>query len=189
VAPYRDLNYGDAVARARKAGAWKDPVVTIPLPDADRDERIASTVAREKAYGDIVASRRTNGVDVSQDESDKLRDELELPRVPLLQTKNAAPIEQWEIEQKVAAVDEARERKGLAPLPNEQGSVKRLAEDRAKGIDKTGQTKVTEDKPEDVEENGPPAQRNPPVGDAKPTGDNGPKTQPSGKPQKEGNDT
>jgi len=190
VAPYCDVNYGDAIARARKAGAWKDPVVTIPLPDQDRDERIASVVAREEAWGRIAAARRENGADFSQEQSDGLRDELELKPIPLLpQPKNAAPIYEWEIEQKVVAVDEARERKGLAALPDGQGSLQRLAEDRAKGIDKTGQTKVTEDeKPGGAEEGasaddeeGPPAQRNPPVG-----GDDGPKTQPSGRPAKEG---
>ena len=171
IMPYCLGNYAEEVRGAQRARTWEWPRMTIPMVAPDRDARIASLAAREKARTDIIAARRENNIAVDQAEADKIAEALEVPVVPLLpQPKNAAPIYAWEIQEKVVAVDEARERKGLGALPDGQGSLKRLAEDRAKGLDKTGQTKVTEDPgAEPNEDAAPPAE------------DNGPKTQPSAK--------
>lgn len=150
VLPYVDGNYGEARARAKRSGVWKDPVVTIPLPDADRDERIASLIVREKARTDIIEARRANGILVDGDEGDKIADDLELRHVPIIpQPAKRGPIYAWHVTEKVVELDAARDAVGLAPLPDGQGSAQKLADEHARGLDKTGQTKVTEDSAKD----------------------------------------
>lgn len=141
IKPYCDINYGDAIARARKAGAWKDPVLDIPLPAPDRDERIASVAQREKWRCEITEMRLKSGYVVDED---KLADDLEIRHLARTDTKNRAPIFEWEAEQKLFSPDEIRERKDAPPLPDGIGGLDRLAEERAKGIDKIGQTKIAD---------------------------------------------
>lgn len=135
VAPYVDQNYGDEVARARKAGAWKDPVLAIPIPAPDRDERIASDVTRIKALAEIVQVERAAGAEVTQDRVEKLAERLEVPAFTLLA---GPPITIEAVEKKTAAVDEWRAQQGLGPLPDGAGSVERLAKERLEGGDETG---------------------------------------------------
>ncbi len=148
IQPYCVGNYGDLIKSAERVKAWSWPRMTIPMVAPDRDARIAALAEREKMREDRIERRRALGIVVDQAEADKIAAAFEVDAVPLLPSpKNAAPVYEWEIVQKVVAVDEARERKGLEPLPGEQGSVAKLAADRAQGIDKTGQVKVTEDEP------------------------------------------
>ena len=153
-APYCDMNYGDAIARAKRSGVWQYPCLHVPIPAPDRDDRIASLVKREEARTAIIDARRTSGIQVDQEEADHIADDLELRHVPLVSNARS-PIEEWHVQQKVAAIDEAREDVGLEPLPNGAGSPQKLADDHARGLDKTGQVKVAEDKP--AEEGGTPA--------------------------------
>jgi len=72
IAPYCDINYGDAIDRAKRSGVWKYPVMEIPIPAPDRDERIKSEVDRQKALSDQVVAEREAGAVVDQERVDKL---------------------------------------------------------------------------------------------------------------------
>jgi hypothetical protein len=136
IAPYVDQNYGDEVARARRAGAWKDPVLDIPIPAPDRDERTAQDAARQKLLIEIVNGERAAGAEVTQDRVEKLAALIEAQ--PFRLVGGGVPITIEAVEKKLAAVDEWRVQQGLGVLPNGVGSTERLASDRAKGGDETG---------------------------------------------------
>lgn len=136
VAPYVDQNYGDEVARARRAGVWKDPVLDIPIPAPDRDERTAADAARQKLLIEIVQGERAAGAPPNQDRVNKLASIIEAQ--PFTLVDGGVPITIEAVEKKLAAVDEWRVQQGVAPLPNGAGSVERLAEERMKGGDETG---------------------------------------------------
>lgn len=156
VYPYSRFNYEDGISTDTERGTWVDPALSVPLPDPEKDARIAEDDKRATALLTRIALRRETGVVTTQEDADALADALETPRIVLADPKAKGQIYAWEIQEKVVAVDEARARKDLPPLPDGQGSVERLAEDRAMGIDKTGQTKVTEDKPTDAGGDGAP---------------------------------
>ncbi len=136
IAPYVDQNYGDEVARARRAGAWKDPVLDIPIPAPDRDERTAQDAARQKLLIEIVNGERAAGAEVTQDRVEKLAALIEAQ--PFRLVGGGAPLTLDAIEKKIIAPDEWRAQQGLEPLPNGAGSVERLAEERLKGGDEPG---------------------------------------------------
>jgi hypothetical protein len=141
VAPFCDENYGDAIDRAKRSGTWKYPVLEIPLPDFDRDERIASVITREKARTDILEERRTTGIVVTQEDADALAEELQVRKVQLADrdpSKGTITVE--EVEQKLFSPDEYRAEKGYDSLPEGAGSVERLAEERLAGRDEAGTT-------------------------------------------------
>lgn len=135
VAPYCDQNYGDEIERAKRAGVWVAPVLDIPIPAPDRDERIASDVTRMKALIEIVDGERKAGAPPTQDRINKLAERLEVPPFVLV---GSAPIPIEAVEKKLAAPDEWRRQQGLEALPNGAGSAARLAEERLKGGDETG---------------------------------------------------
>lgn len=137
VAPYCDGNYAESIARAKRAGVWKYPVLQIPVPMPDRDERIASVIVREKARTEILAARRDNGVVVTQESADHLADELEVRRLALADPAKGA-ITGDDMKLKLFAPDEYRAAKGYDPLPAGAGSTERLAEERAAGGDEAG---------------------------------------------------
>lgn len=146
VAPYCEFNYGDAIRRAQRAGTWVWPTLVIPLPQPDRDERIKSVIERELARTNILESRRKVGIRIDQPEIDKVADDLELRHVSLVEsTPQKGAISEKDMESKQFATDEYRASKGYDPLPNGAGSLDRLAEERAQGLDKIGATKVSED--------------------------------------------
>lgn len=145
VFPYTRFNYPEGIEDDIARGTWVDPVLSVPLPDPEKDARIAEDDKRATALLVRITARREAGIVTTQDDADALADALETPRVVLADPKAKGQIYAWEIQEKVVAVDEARARKDLPALPDGQGSVERLAEDRAKGLDKTGQTKITED--------------------------------------------
>ena len=136
IAPYVDQNYGDEVARARRAGAWKDPVLDIPIPAPDRDERTAQDAARQKLLIEIVNGERAAGAEVTQDRVEKLAALIEAQ--PFRLVGGGAPLTLDAIEKKIIAPDEWRAQQGLEPLPNGAGSVERLAEERMRGGDEIG---------------------------------------------------
>ena len=136
IAPYVDQNYGDEVARARRAGVWVDPVLEIPIPAPDRDERTAADAGRQKLLIEIVNGERSAGAEVTQDRVDKLAALIEAK--PFRLVGGGAPLTIEAVEKKLAAVDEWRAQQGLEPLPDGVGSTARLASDRAKGGDETG---------------------------------------------------
>jgi hypothetical protein len=135
VAPYCDQNYGDEIERAKRAGVWVAPVLDIPIPAPDRDERIASDVTRMKALIEIVDGERKAGAPPTQDRINKLAERLEVPPFVLV---GSAPIPIEAVEKKLAAPDEWRLQQGLEALPNGAGSAERLAEERLKGGDEAG---------------------------------------------------
>lgn len=146
VNPYCLGNYGERVAAAKRAGTWEWPRMTIPMVAPDRDARIAGLAAREAARENRIERRRALGILVDQPEADKIADAFEVPRVPLIEpAKQRGQIFEYHIKEKQVAPDEVREPLGLPPMPRGVGSVERLAEERERGLDKTGQTKVTED--------------------------------------------
>lgn len=136
VAPYIDQNYGDEVARARRAGVWIDPVLDIPIPAPDRDERTAADAGRQKLLVDLIVAERAAGAVVTQDRVNKLASILEAQ--PFTLVDGGAPIPIEAVEKKLAAPDEWRAQQGLAPLADGAGSAERLAEERLKGGDEAG---------------------------------------------------
>lgn len=139
IAPFCDINYGDQIVNAKRAGTWKYPVLGVDLPDPAMDARRASFADAEKKRCEILDMRRASGIETTQDDADKIAEDLALRRVVLAASKPAGePIYSWEVEAKIFAPDEVRARKGEAPLPDGMGSVARLAEERAEGKDKIG---------------------------------------------------
>lgn len=97
VAPFCDQNYGEAIARAKRAGVWKYPVLSIPIPAPDRDERIKGEIERQKAYTEQLKAERELGAAPDQDRADKLAERFEaLPlRLPAANgVARPAPAEQ-----------------------------------------------------------------------------------------------
>lgn len=135
VAPYCDQNYGDAIDAAKRAGSWKYPVLEIPIPAPDRDERIASEIQRYKALADQVRSERDAGAVVTQDRVEKLAASFEVQAFTL-----AGPgvITKDDMTAKLFSPDEYRAARGYEPLPNGAGSLDRLATERLAGADETG---------------------------------------------------
>jgi hypothetical protein len=134
IAPYLDYNYAEGRERDRARGIWIDPVLDIPLPDPEADARMDSYARRAKLRVEILASERAAGFPPTQERVDALTAKLELDPVAL----GDLPIEQWLIEQKIAAPDELRAQRGMAALPDGAGSVKQLAKERLVGKDETG---------------------------------------------------
>lgn len=168
VAPYCDVNYADVIARAKRAGAWKSPVLSIPIVSPDREERIAGVIARQKALSEQVKADREAGGVVDQDRVDLLAQDFEARPFTLADaTPRAGEIFEYHITNKQVAVDEVRARIGLDPLPDGIGSVERLAEERAAGADQAGalaKIETAKEKPTDeqaspaaAEETGAPA--------------------------------
>ena len=191
VAPYCDQNYGEAIARAKRAGAWKYPVLEIPVPAPDREERIANAVTRYKALTDQVTAEKAAGAIVDQPRVDKLAEAFEVKPFTLADADpKVGEIREYHITNKIVAPDQVLARLGLPPLPNGAGSPERLAQERLAGGDETGAlakvdaAEAKDGAPEDAaaeEEAAPEAQRNPPVGDPKDDDEQrGPGTQRSG---------
>ncbi len=147
IKPFCDGNYGHAIEEAQARGQWNGyPRLEVPLPDEERDARIASIAAREKMRCDILLARAGVGSPPTQTIADELAEDLEVRPIPIVDSK-AGTIYEYHIEQKQVATDEVRQGLGLPPLPNGQGSVEELARERAEGRDKTGVVKqtITED--------------------------------------------
>jgi hypothetical protein len=81
--PYAEQNYAGAIAEARAAGEWVEPVLEVPLVSPERDDRIDSLTKRLKARTDEIAARRAAGIEVTQTDADALADDLEVRRVRL----------------------------------------------------------------------------------------------------------
>lgn len=115
------------------------PVLEIPVPQPDRDQRIASEVSRYKALTDQVTAERSAGAVVDQDRVKLLAGAFEVKPFTLADgDPKVGEIRQYHIESKLVAPDEVRARLGLEPLPDGIGGVKRLAEERAAGGDQVG---------------------------------------------------
>jgi hypothetical protein len=142
VAPYCDINYGDAIERAKRAGAWTYPTLRIPLVAPDRDQRIESLVKREAARTDIIASRRANGIVVTQEEANRLAEDLEVRVVPLAEASQK-PVTRLDLAPtdlaKVVRVDEARASRDLPPIGDERGDLT-ISELEAKSKAPPGET-------------------------------------------------
>lgn len=174
IAPYCDQNYAEGIARAKKVGAWRYPVLAIPIPAPDEDERIAAEIAHQKAYTDQLAADRAAGGLVDQHRADKLAERFKaLPLVLVDPKPKGAELYAWHIENKLVAPDEARDRLGLPALPGGAGGIDQLAADRLAGADKPGALAK-------VEAATPAPAAAPEEGDAGPVA--GPVTQPSAKP-------
>ncbi len=146
IAPYCIGNYGTAIDAAKRAGTWTWPRMTIPMVAPDRDARIASVISRQKALSDQVVAERAAGALVDDDRVRKLAELYEAEPFALADAApRAGEIFEYHIKEKQVAPDEVRARLGLPPMPNAIGGLDRLAEERARGLDKTGQTKITEE--------------------------------------------
>jgi len=139
IAPYCDGNYSEQIRSAKRAGSWRYPVLGVDLPDPAQDARRASVVAAEKARCEILDARKASGIETTQDDANKIAEDLALRPVTLAAPKpTGEPIYAWEVEAKLFAPDEVRERKGADPLPGGVGSIEQLAKERAEGKDKIG---------------------------------------------------
>jgi hypothetical protein len=139
IAPYSDGNYGDQIEASKRAGVWKYPVIEVPVPQPDRDERVECMAKRYKALTDQVMAERAAGGVVDQGRVETLASDFEVKPFTLAdQEPRGADIPEYLVEQKVVAPDEVRERLGLPPLPGGMGSMERLAKERAAGGDQAG---------------------------------------------------
>lgn len=136
IAPYLDFNYSDGIARGKSRGVWIEPVLDIPFRDSEADARMAAHAARLKLRHEILTEERKAGLILTQERVDVLSKALELDTADL--SSWSPEDDQWLIEQKIIAPDEARTRRGLDPLPDGAGSVKQLAKERLAGKDETG---------------------------------------------------
>ncbi len=146
IAPYCDINYREAIARAKRAGTWKSPVFSVPLPDLDRDERIKSLTEREKSLAEQIKLDREVGILVDQDRVKHLASVREVEEPTLVAAKETVgEIFQYHITEKMVAPDEVRDRLGLEPLPGGIGTKEQLAREREEGRDKTGTVRQTDE--------------------------------------------
>jgi len=166
-------NYGNDIKAAQRAGTWVWPTLDIPLPKPDQDERIAAMGARYKVALEIVKAAQDDGIAVTADWLSKLcaPECLDLDP-PLMLAAVAGPrILAWHVEQKNVAPDELRATLGLDPMPDDAGSLKRLAAERLAGKDATG-TKASQGdalidgKPDTVPEDAEPAPKEAAGGDS-----------------------
>lgn len=144
VAPYCDINYGDQIERAKRAGAWKDPVLDIPLVDPERDARIESAVKRQKALTDQVVATSDAGGIVDQDLVNRLATQFDAVPFVLAQGTDKGAISEKDMEAKLFAPDEYRAARGYEPLPDGAGSLDELVHERKAGRDKIGQVRITD---------------------------------------------
>jgi hypothetical protein len=139
IAPYCDENYADAIARAKRAGAWKPTILEVPLPAPDREERIKGDIERDKALVEQLIRIREAGGIVDQETLDRRAELYEAPSFLLADAKPVGgQIYKYHIDNKLVAPDEVRERLGFGPLPDGAGSVEQLAKERLAGGDKPG---------------------------------------------------
>lgn len=144
VYPYTRFNYAEGIEEDEDRGVWLDPVLSVPLPDPEKDARITEDDKRAVRLIERVNLRRAAGIVTTQEDADAIADALETPRVVLADVKTKGQIFEYHIKEKQVAPDEVRDTLGLDPMPGGVGSLAQLAEERAKGLDKTGQTKITE---------------------------------------------
>lgn len=90
IAPYCDINYGEQIARAKKAGVWKYPVLGVNLADPAQDARTASIIVAEKERCEILTLRKASGIETTQDDADKLAEDLNVRPVKLAATPPGA---------------------------------------------------------------------------------------------------
>lgn len=138
VAPYIDINYGEQVERAKRAGAWESAVLEIPVPAPDKDERIASAIGRYKALTDQVAATKAAGGIVDQAQVDALAETFEVKPFQLVAPARRGDITAEDMGAKLFTPDEYRAQKGYGPLSDGMGTPERLAQERAAGGDETG---------------------------------------------------
>ena len=84
---------------------WKDPVLDIPIPAPDRDERTAADAARQKLLIEIVNGERAAGAEVTQDRVEKLAALIEAQ--PFRLVGGGAPLTLDAIEKKIIAEEAA----------------------------------------------------------------------------------
>lgn len=139
VAPFCDQNYAEGIAAAKAAGDWKYPVLEIPIPAPDREERLAAEAARYKAFTEQLMAERAAGAIVDQARVDKLAKIYEVQPFQLADgDPKVGEIFAYHLDNKLVAPDEVRARLGLPPLPDGAGSVERLAQERLAGADEPG---------------------------------------------------
>jgi len=112
IAPYCDINYGEQIARAKKAGVWKYPVLGIDLPDPAQDARIASLVIAEKARCEVLDMRKASGIETTQDDADKLAEDLKVRPVKLAATPPGASSFAYDQENGVITINQRLEELG-----------------------------------------------------------------------------
>lgn len=130
------------------------------LPDTEQDEHRMAIGDRLIKAAEILKAEGEAGCSTTQARADQMGKLLDVPPA-LVAAVSPAPIQQWHVQQKVVAPDQALANLGLPPLPNGAGSVERLAQERLAGGDQAGalakvaaaETKDT-GKPEDVVETG-----------------------------------
>lgn len=93
VAPYCDMNYAEGIARAKRAGVWKYPVLSIPIPAPDREERITNEIARYKALADQVVAETAAGAPPDQERVRVLAEAIEVRPFTLAPQPAVAPSE------------------------------------------------------------------------------------------------
>lgn len=113
VAPYLDINYAASILEAR---GWREPVLSIPLPDPDADARQASLAERSLKRTEIIKAERDAGLDVTQERIDQISAELGLETVRLAAERalqlDVAPTDLV----KAFRVREVRASRGAPPL-------------------------------------------------------------------------
>lgn len=138
IAPHLDINWGNEIAAAKRAGTWSNPSFDIPFPRPEAEAQMQALGARYKLALEIVGMAYDDDIAVTAEFLDALSKRLELDPPLTLGSIQGARILAWHVEQKAVAIDELRKTLGQDPLPNGAGSVERLAEERLAGKDKAG---------------------------------------------------
>lgn len=126
VRPWTQINIGEVATY---------PALDIPLPDPEQDARAKSFGERVAKLEEILAKKYENGQSPTQEQVDELALGLVVPSPTV---SPIGKIEEWMVEQKIVAADEARAQGGLPALPDDAGSTKRLAAERLAGKDMAG---------------------------------------------------
>lgn len=132
------FNWSASIERDKARGTWADPVLEIPLPDPAADARRDSLAKRMASLSTQVAAERAAGAIVDQGRVNVIAAALEVEPFILAEANPNAAITVDEVTAKLFAPDEYRAQSGRDPLPDDAGSVKRLATERLKGGDESG---------------------------------------------------
>jgi hypothetical protein len=126
-----DIVEGDLVARGAALssgllrpwslvnfGRWDRLEFSWTIPDADEDARIESIAARTRQFSEALRLYRENGFVIDQPAVERLAREFRIAAPRLAdQSPTGADFYAYELEGGVFTINEARERKGLSPVP------------------------------------------------------------------------
>jgi hypothetical protein len=91
IRPFVQGNFAAGIDEAKAEGTWRDPVLEIPIPSPDRDERIKSEIERYAALPAQIEAERKAGAEITQHRVNKIAAALEVEPFTLAPTLPADP--------------------------------------------------------------------------------------------------